>query len=318
MTSPNPTAVSADALAGHGTANLTSVGIDVGGTKTHLAAIDVHGERTDLVVESALWRTGSLFQSHENLPRLAALVRRLGLITAETAVVAGMHGCDTPAQSQQAAAALRAQLGCEVRVENDAVLIGHAAGRSECIQLIVGTGAVVVGQDSLGRQIVADGYGWLLGDYGSAPALLREAVREVLARADEDALGDDPLAPALMAAHGASDMAELALAVTDGAALTSWGRHAPLIFAQHDAGSAAAQAVIAGAARRIARGISAVSARGAIGEVVVAAGGVIVNQPSLQRAIALELSVQAPHLRLQVLQGPPVDGALVLARSPRR
>ncbi|PTL72181.1 ATPase [Rathayibacter caricis DSM 15933] len=289
------------------------IGIDVGGTKTHVAAVGDDGARLDHVVPSSSWRTGALFSDSGNLARLADLIRSLVRLDERTTLAAGMHGCDTPAQVALAARTLERLLAVPVRVVNDAELLGHAARVGECLQMIVGTGAVVVGRTATGATITADGYGWLLSDFGSAPALLRESVREALVRADRDELGDDSLVAALQSAYGVPDLTELALAVTERAGLTEWGGHAPLVFAHADRGSAVALHVITEAARRLAANVASLLARGALGDCVVAAGGVITNQPRLQHELRLALAEVAPGVRLEVLDAPPVDGALVLA-----
>lgn len=295
---------------------LASVGIDVGGTKTHLLVEREDGTRDELVIPSARWRSDSLFSTTANLERLAATVLDCGTVTDRTSVAAGMHGVDNPAQVQTATSALVGALGIPlVTVVNDAELLGHAVGTEPSVQMIVGTGAVVVGHDADDRRVSAFGYGWMLSDFGSAPGLVREAMRELLRRADRSELADDPLPAMLLAEFGVSDVTELALAMSDGAGLTAWGRLAPLVFAAADAGSPIALLVIDDAAAHLADGVAAVVRRGALGTVVAAAGGVIVNQPRLQDAVRSALATAAPTMRLVVLSGPPVEGALALARS---
>ena len=294
------------------------VGVDVGGTKTHIAAIAADGSRTDRIVPSSLWRIGALFDDDENFSRLVGQVLDLTAVDAESTLVFGMHGCDTAVQWAAATAALSLRLPGSVRALNDAALLGPALGATECIQLIVGTGAVILGQNSDGENLTVEGYGWLLGDYGSAPALVRDAMRLLLQRADR-ALGgdplDDPLARALATAYGATDVAELALAFSVGASATAWGVHAPLVFEAAAQGSVLATDTLDTAATMIADGVAALVRRGAVGSTVVAAGGVIVNQPVLQERVRAELSRLVPGVRLRILTAPPVDGALALARA---
>ncbi|QHC58653.1 hypothetical protein [Rathayibacter sp. VKM Ac-2760] len=287
------------------------VGIDVGGTKTHLAVESDAGQREDLVVPSAQWRSGPVFSDPENLLRLADLVSGLAPVGPRTQVVAGLNGVDTPAQVRRAQEALVGRLGTShVEVVNDAELLGPALGRQPSLQLIVGTGAVVLGRDGAGRPLRAFGFGWMLNDFGSAPALVREAVRELLLHEDLGR-GGDVLGPLLLGSYGVADLEHLALAVSARAGLTEWGRLAPLVFQAAEQGSVVARAVIDHSARRLAEGVAALRRRGAVGSVVVAAGGVIVHQPRLQEAIRSRLD---PDLRLIVLDRPPVEGALALAR----
>jgi glucosamine kinase len=308
------------ALSPHAHRPAVFVGVDVGGTKTHIAALAADGSRTDRIVPSSAWRVGALFDDDENFTRLIGQVLELTTVDADSTLVFGMHGCDTVGQGVAATAALSARVPGTVRALNDAALLGPALGATECIQLIVGTGAVILGQNARGENLTVEGYGWLLGDYGSAPALVRDAMRLLVQRADRALAGDpldDPLARALADAYGATDVTELALAFSVTASATAWGAHAPLIFAALDQGSVLADDTVSAAAATIADGVAALVRRGAIGGTVVAAGGVIVNQPVLQARVRTELARLVPGLTLRVLTAPPVDGALALARSTR-
>ena len=67
------------------------LGVDVGGTKTHIAVITRQGERVDRVVPSNQWRHGSLFGDPANLDRLADLVESVGVLDERTQAVFGVH-----------------------------------------------------------------------------------------------------------------------------------------------------------------------------------------------------------------------------------
>ena len=312
---------------------LRFVGLDVGGTKTHVAFEDTSGLRGELVVSSTEWRRGSLFSDTGNLKRLAGIVHDHGSVDAETSVAAGLNGVDTPEQARRGAGGPRpprapggpprapraagqrprARGTGLITVSNDAELLGHALGPEPSLQLIVGTGTVLVGRDQSGAPLRAMGYGWRFNDFGSAPALVREALRELHRLADHTTTGPDPLAELLQAAYGATNLTELTLAMSDRASLTEWGGHAPLIFEAADLGSPSAIRVIADAADYIAAAVHALRQRGAVGERIVAAGGVITNQPRLQGALRAALTAIGEPLQLLVLERPPVTGALVVA-----
>lgn len=304
--------------ASHVTAEI--VGVDVGGTKTHIAAVSANGERRDVIHPSSAWRRGALFDDPANIERLVDVIRDVASMDGETSLVLGMHGCDNAAQRSMATAAIARLVPGRVRVINDAALLGPAAGTDECIQLIVGTGAILIGQTADGHELSVEGYGWLLGDTGSAPALVRDAVRTLVHRADRMLVHEDPLADpfarALADTYDVDDITDLALAFTGEAGATTWGSHAPVLFAAAANGSSVALDTVRDAAATIADGIAALVRRGARGSLIVAAGGVIVNQPLLQEELRSELARVAPGIRLQVLTDPPVDGALALAARP--
>lgn len=295
---------------------MSTVGIDVGGTKTHLAAQSGSG-RTDRVVPSSSWRSGELFSDPRNLTRLAALIAETDGIEAGTQIVVGLHGCDSAAQLKIASSALSSALPCAVHVCNDAELLGWAAGIDTCMKMIVGTGSVVVGTTESGDLVTASGYGWLLSDEGSAPSLVGDALRRVFRAIDEGTDSGDPLLPRMLEAFGAADATALALLATDKSGMIEWGIHAPLIFESADAGSTIARRAVDRAAERLAASVAAVSRRGAVGIDVVAAGSVIVRQPRLQNAVARAMAVSCPTLALHVLDVPPVTGALAWAEHLR-
>ncbi|NNC11571.1 hypothetical protein HII28_06725 [Planctomonas sp. JC2975] len=292
------------------------VGIDVGGTKTQLAAIDDAGDRRDVVGPSSDWRCGHLFSDRENLPRLAAWIAARTRIDEATTIVIGLRDCDTDADIELACSTLSATLGHAVRVENDADLLGPAMGVDHAVAMVVGTGAIVSARDAAGRRITADGYGWLFGDWGSGPGLVRDAIGRVLTATDAGgAAEDDGLILALFHHFDSGNAAELAAAATTVTDPLQLGEAAPLVFAAARDGSALARATIDFAADRLAEGVAAVIRRGGLGERVVAAGGVIVNQPMLRDAVRARLAGHEHPLTLSLLDVPPVEGALRLAAS---
>jgi N-acetylglucosamine kinase len=66
-------------------------------------------------------------------------------------------------------------------IENDAyaALVGAHEGKAGVI-VIAGTGSIVLGQDNVGRRCRVGGWGWLVGDEGSAMAIGRDGLRAAL------------------------------------------------------------------------------------------------------------------------------------------
>lgn len=286
----------------------------MGGTKTHVRLLDTAGAEEDLVLPSSAWRAGELFADPGNLPRLADVLLRLRPLAADAVVVLGVHGCDTPAQMLEATGTLSRHLGRPVTVVNDAELLGFAEQEEPSIQMIVGTGAVICGSTADGARITVDGHGWPLGDRGSAHDLVSTALRETLVACDRGE-ADDPLFAAVLSAFGATDAATLAAEATRIAGGAAWGAFAPLVFEQAAGGSALAERIVETAARALAAGVASLVRRGAIGSLVVAGGGVIVNQPAYERRIRERLAAEAPQLGFVVVRRPPVVGAIAHARA---
>ncbi|MPZ94882.1 MAG: N-acetylglucosamine kinase [Propionibacteriales bacterium] len=124
------------------------------------------------------------------------------------------------------------------------------AGESAGSVLVAGTGAIaaVVEDDQVTRR--ADGYGWLVGDIGSAVWLAREALTAALAALDGRAAPTDLTRP-LLAALGATTAQDVVAAVysSEAAAL---GRLAPVVT-----GLAATDATAADIVRRGVAGLLA-------------------------------------------------------------
>jgi glucosamine kinase len=292
---------------------LVLVGIDVGGTKTHVLVADDGAIVLDQVVQTSSWRWGGLLADEGNIPRLLALFSALPG-SAGAPLVVGAHGLDSDRQVVDFAAVLQhAHRGPTLAV-NDVELLVPAAGFRSGLAMVVGTGSKVVGHDATGRVVAAGGYGFLLSDWGSAPALAFAAAKAVL-DADDAGAEPDALAHALMTQVGAPDLLGVAEAFSYDVDIHAWGARAPLVFDAASAGSAVANAVIDDAADLLALGVAHVLQRGAVGADVVCAGGVITAQPRMFAAVTAALGRRAPAVRAHLLDVPPARGALALARA---
>lgn len=293
-----------------------AIGVDVGGTKTHLRIERGSQRLADEVIPTASWwLPGSPIEAPANA---AALVRACGDTTA-SALVVGAHGIDSMRAADAMAAELRRLVDGSVQVLNDAALVGPAAGYlGQVITVISGTGSIVLARDALGEEIRLGGHGYLLGDEGSAPALVRDLARELLRALDR---GDhDPVAlRALVDAAGLPASAEpeedLAAALHQHCSITDWGRLAPAVFAAADAGSHLARAVVERHAAELVALVELHLARGVEPEAVVLAGGVVTAQPSIADAIRAGIHAAHPQLPVVLLTRAPVEGAVLLARQ---
>jgi glucosamine kinase len=284
-------------------------GVDIGGTKTHLALASDGRTLAERVLPTREWRVRD---PAVDARRLAALIRDLSHGAVPAATVVGAHGCDTAAQCRVLRHHLDPLLDGAVEVVNDAELLVPAAGFTDGIGVVAGTGSIAVARLPDRTMLVAGGWGWILGDEGSAPGLVREAARAVRAASDA---GEPPdaLAEALLGTLGTDDPTELGrrLEATRGA--EAWGRHAHAVFAAAEAGSRLARRVIEDGGRALATRVTRLVGRGAPRGPVVAGGGVIANQPALMAAFAAELARVLPGTEAVLLREPPATGALVLA-----
>lgn len=294
------------------------VGVDIGGTKTHLALAEVgaagESDLREIVVPSSSWR-GELGDFHADgvaLRRL--LVDHFGDDVLCAPLAVGAHGCDNTNQCRELERQLRSHFSGPVIVVNDSELMAPAMGVDRAIGVVVGTGSIATSRSETGELVVAGGWGWLLGDEGSAPALVREAARAVLAHLDRG--GEiDALAVRLMASFDARDGADLALAVSSAASTDAWGSRAPDVFAAADEGSELADAVIRDAGETLAGLVETLRERGIRADAVVAGGAVIERQPRLQDAFRAGLARRMPEIELNILAQAPVMGAIALAHE---
>ncbi|POP44669.1 ATPase [Superficieibacter electus] len=289
---------------------LLLVGIDAGGSKTHIqiASASDGALLLDEVHESTGW------VSLDGQQRASALVmlvetatRGLGVVAA---VVAGVHGNDTPEQE----AVLRAPLAARyplVRVLNDSHLLILAHGKTSGTGLIAGTGSSVtatVGDSAL----TVGGWGWIFGDEGGAAGIVRDAAKAALAvydRGERDPFIDDFLAWfSIDHPHGL----EYVFSTTEP---RMWAKAASLVFDAANNGSVRALEIIEHHARVLAGQVALLKERKGDVSTVVCAGGVIISQPLLFNAFTREVRrLVGDDTETALLLEPPVKGALNFAR----
>ncbi|WP_329325051.1 N-acetylglucosamine kinase [Streptomyces luteogriseus] len=290
-----------------------AVGIDVGGTKTHLRAFVRGGDVVDHVRSSTGWRPHDAGAAADWLTDLIA--DALPSPLRPSALAVGGHACETPRQCAGIRAALQERLGVPALVVGDAELLVPAAGLEKGVGLVAGTGSVAVGRLPGGEAVQVGGWGAVLGDEGGAAGLVREAARAVWAAHDR---GEEPdaLATGLVAAFGVAEVPALGAALEAAEDVSAeWGSRSPAVFTAAEAGSPLARAVIAEGGRALAGLVVRLAARGVAVDDVVVAGGTVLAQPTLYEAFTAALSESLPGARTQPLRVPPVEGALALARS---
>jgi glucosamine kinase len=287
------------------------VGIDIGGTKTHLAVKAADGTRRDRVLATAAWR----FRRDQSADA-ASLCELVLEMTCEqpTVSVVGSHGCDTDADCLALQQLLSVRLTDTVLVLNDSELLPPAAGKNDGIAVIAGTGSIAVSRGSDRKMRSAGGWGWFLGDEGSASGLVREAARAVRRSLDQGNLLD-PLGHLLVDALGVANPVEFGRALIELGSAARIGSLAHFVFEAADAGSQPASKVIADGGDALAILVSELVDRGAVGTNVITAGGVVSRQSRLFAAFKDALAHRVPGATLALLQTAPVTGALLLAET---
>lgn len=291
------------------------VGVDIGGTKTHLLGVQDGSTHFNDVIATGSWRSRT--EAGADATAFVAEILRRTAGVAPTALVVGSHGCDSDAECMALQGRLAALLPSTVLVLNDSELLLPAAGKEEGISVISGTGSIAVARDGNGAMMASGGWGWFLGDEGSASGIVRDSARAIRTSLDQGK-PLDKLGHALLAAIGTSDPVEIGHCLAEEGSADKIGRFSPIVFDAAEAGSSIAQAVIVEGGRALAETVLRLIDRGAQGNAVVAGGGVITRQPLLMSAFAEALSAAAPDREVTLLHEPPVIGAIVLAAKIAR
>lgn len=192
------------------------LGLDGGGTKTTCAVGD----------ESCVIATASGGPS--NIVRVGEAQTRDSLYKAvrQACAAAGIHPAEVASTCLGGSGAARPELAAIVRgmlaeilpglitvVGDMEIALEAAFGEGPGVIVIAGTGSIAYGRDAPGNTARAGGWGFAIGDEGSAHWIGREAVRVVLRAADETAgeqAIETQLAEVLMKAWGAGSIVDLA------------------------------------------------------------------------------------------------------------
>ncbi|GGM54218.1 N-acetylglucosamine kinase [Dactylosporangium sucinum] len=270
------------------------IGVDAGGTTTRCVVAGLDGE----VVGRG--RAGGANAQSSGAAATAALTAAVGAAltgldpTSVVAGVVGRSGAVADGTAGSRGAEMWRDLGLDpsaVRVVTD-LEVAYAAGTPSPsgLLLLSGTGAAAVAFRD-GRLLArCDGYGWLLGDDGSAVWLGREAVRVVLRAVDGRGAPTTLTAPVLAALRAAPGDASAVIAAVLRAAYreppAALGRLAPLVGAAATDRDPVASAIVQEAADRLLESLDAASRHvpaGELGAVVLAGSVLLAGGPVADR-----------------------------------
>jgi len=299
------------------------LGIDGGGTKTTCAV----GDESNLLATvttgpSNIVRVGPT-QTRESLHKsVQQACAAAGVTPAQIArTCIGGSGAARRELARNVRSFLAEILSSPIDVVGDMEIALEAAfGEGHGVVVIAGTGSIAFGRDRQGRTRRAGGWGFAIGDEGSAHWIAREAIAAVLRASDmtfgtpEDAFHSD-LTTALCKAWSVNSLPDLARAANaipppDFAALF------PAVAASKNI---LALQVLSNAGRELAH-TAAVVIRALFpaddgGSVPVAIAGGVFRHASLVRAdFYNELRKTDPRVQINPLVIEPVEGALRMAR----
>lgn len=295
------------------------LGIDGGGTKTTCAVgDDLRLIATAVSGPSNIVRVGESQARQSLLQGVQQVCAAAGITPQEIAgTCVGGSGAGHPELAAVVRNYLSEILPTPIDVVGDMQIALEAAFDSgPGVIVIAGTGSIAYGRDRQGRTARAGGWGFAIGDEGSAHWIGRSAVNLLLRASDRtDGIAETPLARAVFKTWGVASLSDLARAANsvpppDFAALS------PLVVASNDA---VATQVLAAAGRELAEIAFAVIerlfAKDHSAPVPVAmTGGVFRHAPQVREAFYNELHRLEPRAEINSQVVDPVEGALRMAR----
>jgi N-acetylglucosamine kinase-like BadF-type ATPase len=291
------------------------VGIDAGASKTRAFAVD----RDGTVVGRGAGGGGNLLTSPDPQGAIAAaLAESLGGRAAD-AVVLSCAGGDRETERTRGLEILtrHAPAGAKLLVTHDAIAALYAGNPTGCgVVLIAGTGSIAYGRNEEGEEDRAGGWGYLIGDEGSAVWCGLEALRAISHAVDGrgaptrmtallfQQLGVGQFSDVLPLLYGRPHPAPAIAAATRA-----------LASAAAD-GDAIANTILQRGANALARAATVVAMTlGLAAGPVYLAGGAFENLSLLQRLVQLDLLGLLPQATVEHVREEPAMGAARLAAA---
>lgn len=292
-------------------------GVDIGGTGSRLRVAAAPGARSYEVTGPP----AAVVLGRSTVPDVVrdlcrAFAAEFGARPRVTAAAVGMRGF----RSQTQAGSLDANhvhdiLAEELRttataVASDAVTAHLGAlGAGPGATLAVGTGAVAVACDDVGRWHLADGMGPHVGDNGGGAWIGRRGLDAAARAMDGRVMGAS--ATLVQAAEQHFGRRERWASVTD---VSQFAGFAPHVIRAAGHGDLACREILDEAARSLADGLCAVLNHPGVEPVAATTGRLLGNAPAFRSMVLQRLLEKRDDVRVQPTAGSPLDGSLHLAR----
>lgn len=299
------------------------LGVDGGGTKTAAAVVDGRGREIARAVSGpSNYHAVGLDAAEASLREaIRQVLASAGLAATEvTAVGLGMAGAGRPGDREvvrEMVSRIAHFRHIVITHDAEATLVG-GVGRRYGAVLIAGTGALAYGVNARGQVRRADGWGYLLGDEGSAYWIGVEGLRAV-ARAHDGRGPATALEATLLAHLGLSDAGELVARVyANGFGVPHMAGLAPLVSRAARDGDGVARAILQEAGRRLANALSAVvRGLGLADEAfdAVLTGGVLRARGLVWETVVAALGQAAPRAQAIEPRHDAAFGAAVVAKQ---
>jgi N-acetylglucosamine kinase-like BadF-type ATPase len=303
------------------------LGIDGGGTRT--AAWLANGEgkllaRAESGPSNPL-KMGFRAAEREILKAFRTCLREAGFSPAAaraasppvlSAVCAGIAGVDRRSVYRPLFAWMRRHISARhhLLTSDAAITLAAAVHDAPGIIVIAGTGSIAFARDNQGRLLRAGGWGVPFGDYGSGYDLGRKAVAAALEAFD--GRGPHTILMDRICQH--LNLGDITAVVSKQLEPQQVAALFPLVMEAARTGDLVARHLCDEAARDLANLAVALLKRACWARrstPVVTTGGVFKSSSLIRRAFARHLRRFAPQARVELLERPPVEGALWLART---
>ncbi len=303
------------------------LGIDGGGTRTAAWLADGEGKILARAESgpSNPTKVGIRAAEREILKAFRACLRQAGFPLAAAratrppvvrAVCAGIAGVDRRSVHRPLLAWMRRHIPARhYLLTFDAVIALAAAVRNAPgIIVIAGTGSIAFARDDQGRLLRAGGWGIPFDDHGSGYDLGRKAVAAALEAFD----GRGPQTTLINRICQHLDLGDITEIVSEQLEQQQVAALFPLVMEAAREGDLVARHLCDDAARDLASLAAALLKRAGWTDratPVVTTGGVFKASNLIRRAFTRHLRRCAPQARVELLERPPVEGALWLARN---
>lgn len=286
------------------------LGIDAGGTKLHALVADTEGAVIhEEFADGSSWNLATV---EERARVIAGVAAPWG--SRLDAIGIGAHGCDSERDCERLQRAMRRLLPAPAKVVNDAELLGYAEGHSHAINVVLGTGSIVLSRNVAGEAAYVGGWGWLIGDDGSAWGIVRAAIRALTLLGDEASV-EDQLTAQILERTGALSLRDV-VSIMQARSASAWASWADTVFSAASDGSPSACAAVDGGVASTVELVRQAHASNPDAALAVLAGGVVTRQEAYAQRI-IEGIREVSGIEAVVLGVAPVQGALRLAAEVR-
>lgn len=287
-------------------------GLDGGGTQSRLAVCDRAGKVVEEVYGGATnLYTGKPDQVSLNLKALFSQVEQYFPFAGGCIGSAGLGREREKVLFRDMLSSLLPSVPVYLCSDGEILLVGGLAGL-EGYALISGTGSLALSRSSDGSLKRAGGYGYMLGDEGSAYWIAHQALRRSLRSLEGRDLNTHML-PSLLEGCSLSKAEDLIAYVHHQATKADIAKLAPLVTVFAKEGDALANDILSCAAKELVALVVSVQNPAITAKELVLAGGVLEKDPVVRPLFEEELKKVLPELRIIKARGTALDGACLLA-----